>query len=360
MTIAVNRSVAVRSRTVGVDTSSVLQGRLGLTSLSIHVRRTEATVGLAVGGIVVDDGLLQCLVHVSIAVLLLDRLLVDGVASVGSVNERLETETLAWVLFDHSFVLAEDLCQLFVLNVVHECARAQWVGHGQSELAITRLENGLGGLLKDLLVEVLVVDGQTDTREEVEQSAVLLVAEQATVVGQGGGVCHVNGDGVAVAKRNLWDQFVEWRPGVAVCDNAVETDLVQVGGLELQHLEDTSAVDLVRSLTNLWLGIVCAAESRVDQVLTIFIEEVEGGQMSTARNLDQLSETVSGLGDWKRPEEAEVEESVHRCVVCTQTVLVVAIVDGDLDRDRGVDQSNDSGWDTDVVGVSSVRSTSIT
>jgi hypothetical protein len=49
---------------------------------------------------------------------------------------------------------------------------------------------------------------------------------------------------------------------------------------------------------------------------------------------------------------------VHWCMVSTQSVLVVAVVDGDLDTDTGIDQANDGGWDTDVVGSPSVGRTS--
>jgi hypothetical protein len=45
-------------------------------------------------------------------------------------------------------------------------------------------------------------------------------------------------------------------------------------------------------------------------------------------------------------------------VVRSETVLVVAIVNGDLDTDTGVDQANDGGRDTDEVGIPSVGSAS--
>lgn len=48
---------------------------------------------------------------------------------------------------------------------------------------------------------------------------------------------------------------------------------------------------------------------------------------------------------------------MHRGVVGTQSVLVVAIVDGNLDTDTGVDQANDCRRDTDEVGVSPVSGT---
>ena len=49
---------------------------------------------------------------------------------------------------------------------------------------------------------------------------------------------------------------------------------------------------------------------------------------------------------------------MHGGVVCTETVLVVAIVDGNLDGDTSVDEANDGGGNSDEVGVSAVRSAS--
>lgn len=48
---------------------------------------------------------------------------------------------------------------------------------------------------------------------------------------------------------------------------------------------------------------------------------------------------------------------MHRGVVSPQSVLVVAVVDGNLDAHTGIDEANDSGRDTDVIRGSSVRST---
>lgn len=48
---------------------------------------------------------------------------------------------------------------------------------------------------------------------------------------------------------------------------------------------------------------------------------------------------------------------MHGCVVGAESVLVVAIVDGDLDADTGIDESDDGGWDTNEVGVAAVGGT---
>lgn len=56
---------------------------------------------------------------------------------------------------------------------------------------------------------------------------------------------------------------MERTPGVAVGNDTVETDLVEVGRLELQHLVDTSTVDLIRCLENL-LVVALTTEPRSD------------------------------------------------------------------------------------------------
>jgi hypothetical protein len=44
-------------------------------------------------------------------------------------------------------------------------------------------------------------------------------------------------------------------------------------------------------------------------------------------------------------------------MISTQPVLVIAVVNGNLDTDTGIDEANDCGGNTDEVGVSSVCST---
>jgi hypothetical protein len=117
---------------------------------------------------------------------------------------------------------------------------------------------------------------------------------------------------------------------VAVGNDTVKTDLVEVGCLELQHLEDTGAVYLIRCLSYLRVDIV-TAEARCDQLLAVLVEKLECWPVATSRDLNQLSKAVSDLCLWERLQERKVEECVHWCVVSTKSVLVVAVVDGDLD-----------------------------
>lgn len=145
---------------------------------------------------------------------------------------------------------------------------------------------------------------------------------------------------------------------MAVCNNSVKTNLVQVRCLKLQHLVNASSVNLVCCLSDLLGRAISTAEASRYKLLSELVEQVEGVEVSAGRDLDELCETVADLSLWKSTHETKVQESVHGCVVGTETVLVVAIVDGNLDRDRSIDQTNNGGWDTDVVGVASVRSTS--
>lgn len=89
----------------------------------------------------------------------------------------------------------------------------------------------------------------------------------------------------------------------------------------------------------------------------MLVEEVERVQVGARRNLDELGEAVSDLTNRQRLQEGEVKEGVDRRVVRAQTVLVIAVVDGHLDRDGCVDQTDDSRGDADEVGVSPVGGT---
>lgn len=140
---------------------------------------------------------------------------------------------------------------------------------------------------------------------------------------------------------------------MAVGNDTVQTNLVEVGCLELQHLEDTSAVYFIRSLSNLWVNTV-TAEARCDELLAVLVEQLKRRPVTACGDLDQLCKAVSDLCFGECLQEGEVEECVHWCVVGTESVLVVAVVDGDLDADTGVDEANDSGGNANVVGRPSV------
>lgn len=76
--------------------------------------------------------------------------------------------------------------------------------------------------------------------------------------------------------------------------------------------------------------------------------------MSARRDLDQLGKTVSDLCLGECAEESEVEESVNRSMIGSETVLVVAVVDGNLDRDRCINQTNYGGGNSNEISVAAV------
>jgi hypothetical protein len=123
---------------------------------------------------------------------------------------------------------------------------------------------------------------------------------------------------------------------MTIRNNTVKTNLVEVGCLKLQHLENTGAIYLIRSLSYLGVDVV-TTKARCDELLAVLVEKLECWPMAASRDLDQLCKAISDLCFGECLQERKVEEGVHRCVISAQSVLVVAVVDGDLDADTGVD-----------------------
>ena len=282
------------------------------------------------------------------------------VASV-SVGVKANTVTTAAVL-DVLLVDGERLDELLLRDVVGENALAQWLGENESLETVTCLLNGLVSLEDELVGEQGVVNRETDRHSKTEPLITVLVAYVTTHVCQSDGPGHVDGDGVTVTERREGSKLKGRRDRVAVGNNTVETDLVKVRRLEVEHALDSVTADGVGSLLEL-LGIRArgvAAVSGVDEVLAVLDEHAPGVLVSAVEDLDDLGSTVTGLADGEGLEEIKVKESMHGSVVGTETVLELLVVDADLDRDRSVDQSNEGGTNTDVVGAATVRSTSVT
>jgi hypothetical protein len=144
---------------------------------------------------------------------------------------------------------------------------------------------------------------------------------------------------------------------MAICNDPIQSDLMQVRRLQLQHLMDPLPVDLIRRLDQLLRASIRSAKTLLNQLLAVLVQQVKGVEMRTSRDLDQLREAVADLSSRQGPQEREVEEGVDRGVVGAQTVLVIAVVDGDLDGDGCVDQSDDRGRDPDEVCVAAVSGT---
>ena len=104
---------------------------------------------------------------------------------------------------------------------------------------------------------------------------------------------------------------------MAICDNSVQPNLMQIGRFKLQHLEDTRAVYLIRSGSYFRRCAIHAAKSSIDELLAELVEQVKCTQMRTRRDLDQFREAVSYLALWQGPQETEVQEGVSRRVIGT-------------------------------------------
>lgn len=121
---------------------------------------------------------------------------------------------------------------------------------------------------------------------------------------------------------------------------------------------DTSTADLISNLLNLRSSIIRSSKASVDQLLAVLLKKIISILVGTSRDLDQLCKAVADLCYRKTAEESEVKECVRWGMIGTKAVLVAAVVDGDFDGDRGIDEADDCGGDADVVGVATIGSTS--
>ncbi len=85
---------------------------------------------------------------------------------------------------------------------------------------------------------------------------------------------------------------------VAIGNDAVQSNLVEIWSFELQHLANALLVDLVRSITNFLSSAIGPSEPSLDELFAIFIEQVESVKVRAGRDLDQLGKTVSDLCLW--------------------------------------------------------------
>ena len=145
---------------------------------------------------------------------------------------------------------------------------------------------------------------------------------------------------------------------MAIGNHPVQTNFVEIGRLKFEHLMNALPVNLISGGTDFVSRAISSTKPGLDQLLAVFVEQVECVQVSTGGNFDQLSETVTDLGDGKSSQKGKIEEGMHGSMVCTQSVLVVAIIDRHFDGYRGVYQANHSGRNPNKVGVPSVCSTS--
>lgn len=88
-------------------------------------------------------------------------------------------------------------------------------------------------------------------------------------------------------------------------DDSVETQLVQVGGLELEHDVDTPLLDFLGGAQEV-LGSLLVAVGILDEVLAVLDEQVPDSLVGTGGDLDQFSGTVADLSDRQSLQEREV------------------------------------------------------
>ena len=68
-----------------------------------------------------------------------------------------------------------------------------------AELAVSGLEDCCGALVEDLFIKEVMVHGEAGSREEIQDSTMLRVADQFSIVGQRGGIGHVDRYGMTMS-----------------------------------------------------------------------------------------------------------------------------------------------------------------
>jgi hypothetical protein len=172
-----------------------------------------------------------------------------GVARVAGVHIRLQTLTVSGILL-HELLVPSQRCVEFIrLDIVKEYAGTDRMRYGGAELPISGLEDRCRTFVKNLLIKKVVVHGQACAREEVQDPTMFGVTDQPSVVGQCGGVSHVNGYGMAMSQGRLGQKLMHRRPAmidesrsgrftavldlrVAVCNDPIQPDLMEVRGLQ--------------------------------------------------------------------------------------------------------------------------------
>lgn len=95
---------------------------------------------------------------------------------------------------------------------------------------------------------------------------------------------------------------------MAISDDTIKADFVQVGCLELEHLVDARFVDQISGSSHLVRRMISTTEAGDDKFRAVLLQEIKGGQMRTSRDLDELSESVTDLSFRQRSQEGEIQE----------------------------------------------------
>ncbi len=128
---------------------------------------------------------------------------------------------------------------------------------------------------------------------------------------------------------------------------------MQVRRLQLEHGRDRRVGQPVTDRAQFRCAVE-VPEAGTQQLGAVLVEQVEDLRVADDRDLDQLGHPVADLILGKCCEEGEVEEHLLRRVVSAEPVLVLAVVDGHLDRHAGIDQPDQRRRDPDVGRVAPV------
>jgi hypothetical protein len=125
----------------------------------------------------------------------------------------------------------------------------------------------------------------------------------------------------------------------------------------VKHDLDSTLADLVCDLADLALSTICSAEAGLNESLAVGLKQLPCAEIRDGRDLYKLRESISDLAGGEGTKEGEVKEGHGWGVVSSKSVLQLAVVDGNLDADSGIDETDDCGGNSDEVGVSSVACT---
>lgn len=84
---------------------------------------------------------------------------------------------------------------------------------------------------------------------------------------------------------------------MAIGDDSVKHNLMQIGSLQQQHLINPRTTNLVRNLFNLRIRLIRAPKRSPDQLLAVPVQQVIRLLVGARRDLDELGEAVADLGD---------------------------------------------------------------
>jgi hypothetical protein len=73
---------------------------------------------------------------------------------------------------------------------------------------------------------------------------------------------------------------------MAIGDDSVKSDLVQIGSFKLQHFVYAVAIDAVSGLPYLFRSSVGTPKPGLDQLFAVLVQKVERVEVSARRDLD--------------------------------------------------------------------------